>query len=331
MRNLFADLIGLVWNRTETRLRMPFRLFAAVLVFVLVGQLTGSLFAFISDQYQGGLFAVVFSESIFREAIRTGVSLFGALTAVLTAVVTATVVDRRQLRDYGFRFRLAWWRDLGFGLLLGAALMTLVFAVELAAGWIQITGFVTASPGFAPSALLLSTLLIFVGTSITEELLVRGILLTNLAEGLAGFGPLSERGGTAVAVLLTSVLFGALHLNNPNATVISSASVALGGVFLAMGYVLTGDLAIPLGVHLTWNYVQGVVYGFPVSGVSTGVKIVETRQTGPTVLTGGAFGPEAGLLGVAAVLLGMGAVVWWIRKNGTFAEGSATVWIPEFR
>ncbi len=309
---------------------MPFRIFTALVVFVLVGQLTGSLFAAISDQYQGGLF-VVFGETNFREAIRASVSLFGALTAVLTAVVTAILVDRRRLRDYGFRFRRAWWRDLGFGLFLGVALMTFVFVIELAFGWIQITGFLTASPGFAPSVLLFTTLLVFVGTSLMEELLVRGILLTNLAEGLAGFGPLSERGGTAVAVLLTSVLFGVLHLNNPNATVISSAGVAFGGVFLAVGYVLTGDLAIPLGVHLTWNYVQGVVYGFPVSGVIPGVQVVATRQTGPTVVTGGAFGPEAGLLGLVAVFLGIGAVVSWVRWTDSFAEDEGRIWVPELR
>ncbi|WP_276259893.1 CPBP family intramembrane glutamic endopeptidase [Haloglomus litoreum] len=330
MTSVFVDVKGRIWNQNENRLRMPFRLVGAVLVFVIVGQLVGGVFGLISDQYQGGLF-VVFGETNFREAIRAGVSLFGALTAIFTAGVTAFVVDRRRFRDFGFRFRRAWWYQLGFGLFLGAALMTLVFVTELALGWIQITGFLTASPGFAPSVLLLTTLLVFVGTSLTEELLVRGILLTNLAEGLAGLGPLSERGGTAVAVVLTSVLFGALHLNNPNATVISSASVAFGGVFLALGYVLTGDLAVPLGVHLTWNYVQGVVYGFPVSGVIPGVQVVATRQTGPTVLTGGAFGPEAGLLGVAAVFLGIGVVVLWVRRTDSFAEDEARIWVPELR
>lgn len=332
MPSLTTRALGLVWNREQRRLRAPFRLVGLALAFLLVGRfLTGPLYAALSDQYRGGVFALLFSGTAVDVAVQTGSTLFGALTALLVALLAAFVVDRRRFVDYGFHLDRGWWRDFGFGAALGVGLMTLVFLVGLAAGWLRVTGLLVASSGFDPALLLVSYLLWFASVSLSEELLVRGLLLTNLAEGAAGLGPLSDRAGSVLAVGLTSLLFGALHAGNPNATLLSTASIALAGVFLALGYALTGELAIPLGLHLTWNYVQGVVYGFPVSGVGAGVAVVETELTGPRLLTGGPFGPEAGLLGIGAVLLGCGVTAWWVRRvHGSLALSPA-VWTPALR
>lgn len=324
--------LGVVWNRAERRLRAPFRLVGVALCFLLVGQLvTGPLYTALSNQYQGGVFALLFSGTALDVAVQTGSTLFGALTAVLTAVVLAVVVDRRRLADYGFHLDRAWWRDFGFGAVLGAGLQTAVFLVALTAGWLRVTGTLVASSGFDPLALVVSYVVTFAAISLSEELLVRGLVLTNLAEGVAGLGPLSDRAGSVVAVGATSLLFGALHAGNPNATLLSTASISLAGVFLALGYVLTGELAVPLGLHFTWNYAQGVVYGLPVSGIRVGVAVVETELTGPRLLTGGSFGPEAGLLGIGAVVLGCGATVWWVRQVHGAVALSPTVWTPELR
>jgi hypothetical protein len=100
---------------------------------------------------------------------------------------------------------------------------------------------------------------------------------------------------------------------------------------LAAGYALTGELAIPLGLHFSWNYAQGALFGFPVSGVRVGLAVVRTRETGPDLLTGGAFGPEAGLLGVAAVLLGIGCVALWVQARTGDIRLDPAVWTPELR
>ncbi|MFC7028853.1 CPBP family intramembrane glutamic endopeptidase [Halomicroarcula sp. GCM10025710] len=146
-----------------------------------------------------------------------------------------------------------------------------------------------------------------------EELLHRGFLLTNFAEGFQ-VGPVDARGAVVVGILLTSGVFAFAHATAPNATAISTASIALAGVFLGLGYALTGELALPIGVHVAWNFFEGNLYGFPISG-STTTSILAIEQHGPDVMTGGAFGPEAGLLGVGAILLGILTTIAWVRYH----------------
>jgi uncharacterized protein len=105
-----------------------------------------------------------------------------------------------------------------------------------------------------------------------------------------------------------------LHAANPNATPISTLNIVLAGLMLGFGYVLTGELAIPIGLHITWNFFQGAVYGFPVSGFGDfGPALLTTEQGGPELWTGGSFGPEGGLLIPAVMLLGMSLVALWTR------------------
>ena len=116
-----------------------------------------------------------------------------------------------------------------------------------------------------------------------------------------------------LAALLSSAIFGVLHAANPNASAISTFNIVLAGLFLGLGLLLTGELAIPIGLHITWNFFQGNVFGFAVSGLDAGTTFIAVEQGGNALLTGGAFGPEAGLIGIAAILLGSLLIVLWVR------------------
>lgn len=249
-------------------------------------------------------------------------------------VAAALVVDRRTVADLGLGVDRDWWLDLGFGLALGAVLMTGIFLVALAADWVRVTdAFVTDRnslfAGFLPNVAFVTGVFVLVG--IVEELAVRGWLLTNLAEGFAGFGPLDRTGAVAAAVVGSSAVFGVLHATNPNATVASVLGITLAGVMLAAGYVLTDDLAIPIGLHITWNLFQGTVYGFPVSGIEFGVRLLSAAERGPDLVTGGRFGPEAGLLGVGAVVAGTVLIAVYVRRRYGDLRIAPDVTVPALR
>lgn len=297
----------LFWNEEERRLRFGWRIAGFTLLSLLLGAV---LTVALAPRY------VMSLDDVLSPGVFLRVSLGTLLAYTAATGATAWLLDRRHVREYGLRLGATWWRDLGFGLVLGAVLMGAIFAVQWAAGWLTITG--TARSGdsgpFLPA--FLSVLGAFVCIGIYEELAFRGVYLTNLAEWLGGFEALSDWQGLLGANVLTASLFGLLHAMNPNASVISTLNIVIAGAtLLSLGRLLTGELAIPIGVHITWNLFQAAVFGFPVSGLDLDTTVIAIEQGGPAWLTGGAFGPEAGVLGLLAVLIGSGLTVLWVRRT----------------
>ncbi len=255
---------------------------------------------------------------VMGESVRT--SLIGQGVATLlgfggSVILAARWFDHRPVEGLGLRLNRAWFTDFTFGALLGILLMGLIFVVQLGLGWIELTDtFEGGSVDFLPGILAGTFLFICVG--IAEELWVRGYLIPNLAEGFRT-PRLDARRAVVLALILTAVIFGLLHAPNPNATAVSTAEIVLAGLVLGLPLVWTGSLAIPIGLHFTWNAAQGLIFGFPVSGMGDFPSIVNVRETGPDAWTGGPFGPEAGLLGAFALLLGVVIIYGWISRSGS--------------
>ena len=241
-------------------------------------------------------------------------SVAGLAGTLLSVWLAARLLDRRPFRSLGFRLDRGWWLDLGFGMVLGAVLMTAVFLAEMGLGWLSVTGAFETVGTRAPFALAaLLPIAVFVCVGFSEEIASRGYQLTNAAEGL-NYPAVGPRAAVLLAWVASSVFFGALHAGNPNATTLSTLNITVAGLMLGFGYVLSGELAIPIGLHITWNLFQNAVYGLPVSGFgSFGASLLSTEQTGPEVWTGGSFGPEGGLIGAAAMILGLLLIALWTR------------------
>lgn len=320
-------LLWPIWNSPERRLRAGWRLLIHLALWMFTPLLLNEALGGTLARLLGSLipdFVVVPS----NRAALSGLTLVATLASTWFA---ARFLDRRSLRDLGLQMDSAWWRDLAFGLGLGAALMTLVFLAERALGWVTVVKTFSVEPADTPFAVgILAPVVVFVVVGISEEILSRGYQTRNMAEGF-NFGGRHPRRALVAAWTVSSLLFGMLHVFNPNSTWISTLNLMLAGLFLGLGLVLTGRLGLPIGLHITWNFFQGNVFGFPVSGNDfTSATFIAIRQGGPTLWTGGAFGPEAGLIGVAAILLGSLLIVLWVRgRYGRLAlAASYAVYVP---
>jgi uncharacterized protein len=313
------------WNREEKRPRAVWRLllhtiFLFTALFVLNMPVV-FLAAILSGpgEFMGGsgdidqLLADLISSSPLLVILSAVFTLLAFLVATWLA---ARKLDKRRFASYGFHFSRLWRLDLLFGLALGALLMLGIFAFQLSLGWVEVTGTFTA-PGTNFAAGISAAAVLFIGVGIQEELLSRGYHLRNIAEG-SNHPSLSSRAALLIGYAVSSALFGVLHILNPNTSLISTTNLLLAGLFLGLGYLLTGELGIPIGLHITWNFFQGNVFGFPVSGSQLGVTFIQIRQGGPELWTGGPFGPEAGLIGIAAMLVGSLLTVAWVL----FTRGS---------
>lgn len=312
----------LVWNRSERRLRAPWRLLFGAVLFVLVSITV--LIAIQTLRATVGLGGLLTLDQTTQPLVLN--AIVGAVI-VLTLVAIGWNIDRRRLSDYGLGLDREWWVDCGFGLAVGGGAMSAIVLLGIAGGWLTVD-----RVGLSGT---LSTLVglvgIFLVVGIYEELLIRGYLLTNLAEGIQWFDTMSARRAAIIATLLSSLVFGGLHATNPNATLLSTVVISAAGVMLAIGYLYTGELAIPIGVHITWNAFQGLVYGLPVSGAEFPVSLIRTTPSGSQTVSGGAFGPEAGLLGLVGVIIaGVGITTYCRHRYGTLAIASS-VTTPDLR
>lgn len=204
--------------------------------------------------------------------------------------------------------------ELLMGLAIGAGLFCAVVGVIALLGGYQVIG-------TQPADVLYPIIGISIVSGVTEEIMLRGLFF-RIIEGWLG---------SWVALVLSAALFGALHLGNPNATLVAGGAIAIeAGVMLAAIYMVTRRLWAAIGLHAAWNFTQGGIFGIPVSGTDV-QGILVPRISGPELLTGGDFGAEASLpamlictaFGIGLLMLASrrGQVIkpYWARRGSTAA------------
>jgi CAAX protease family protein len=253
---------------------------AGVLVAAAIAAIGAGLMPVPSGWLPGGLALLFWFSLLLLPAL---LGLYAFLTRVL---------EGRPLGSVGFAFHPRWKNELWTGLIAGTVMM---LAVAVAQSLLGIVRFSPAQGAAGRSVLAgMFLFLLFMAAAADEELVFRGY----------PFQRLVEVGGPVFAVIALSVLFGVAHLRNPSQTWISTLNTTLVGVLLAICYLRTRALWLPLGIHFAWNFVQGFVLGLPVSGMVFPAGILQAKISGPSWLSGGAYGPEGSILCLGVIAAG---------------------------
>ena len=214
------------------------------------------------------------------------------IPAVGALLLAVRFTDGRPLKTFGVGFLPHWRRDLAMGLALAAGMLAVLVTGCYAFGFVKISW----TAGQVPVSTLATTLGVLLVAAANEELMFRSFPLRVLMDGV-GMWP---------AVLVMSSIFGLVHLNNPNASLLGTANTILAGILLSLAYVRTGSLWFPYATHVGWNVGIGFVLGFSLSGIDI-ASLWTTGIAGSDTILGGDYGPEGGLL--ATFIFGAFAVI----------------------
>lgn len=214
--------------------------------------------------------------SLERSVKRLFVGLLTALVSIGSYVLLIRHYEKREISELSLDGLAT---NLLSGALLGALLQSLTILVIYLAGAFTIRD-------VNPFIFLLPALTMAFTSAIFEEVLVRGVI----------FRIMEEKLGSYIALFLSALIFGAMHLGNPNSSLLAASGLALqAGLFLAAAYMYSRNLWFPIAIHFAWNFTQAGIFGATVSGNATRTSLLSTEVRGPDWITGGAFGPEGSL------------------------------------
>lgn len=221
------------------------------------------------------------------------------LSVVLVSWLMLTYVDRRPFSDLGLTLR-GHGKDLVYGMLVAMALYGIGFGVSLALGAVRVTG-----AHFHPVDLAASWLF-FVMVAFAEEIMVRGYIFGRL---------LTTRMNKYLALLLSSLVFAAGHLFNPGMAFLPMFNLVLAGLLLGASYLYTRNLWFPISLHLFWNWIQGPVLGYEVSGTNLGSTFLTLELSGSDLVSGGAFGFEGSVVCTALMIVFTVGISWFFKTK----------------
>ncbi len=279
---------------TDTQTALPLSRAQKVLRFPLIQLVAG--------------FLLILIPWVIGESFILSLSLTGLWRSILAAAFTVPVafgayyvlvhfIERRDMTELG---RSGAAREAAQGIAIGALLLSSILVILALAGAYRVMGMNSL-------IVLLAPLIFAVKSAVLEEILFRGVLFRLLERGL----------GSWIALAVSAVLFGGLHLTNENATVIGAVAIMLtGGIVLAAAFMLTRRLWLPMGIHFAVNFAQNGIIGSAVSGNEGGQGLLRGVLTGPEWLTGGVFGVEASIVTVLVGLVVSILFLWSAGERG---------------
>lgn len=241
------------------------------------------------------------------ELVMLLISLVSFLFISLVVFFRIKVIEKRDISSIGFG-KKNWFKQYAIGFIVGLIMMTLVVLLLSVLGCVRFETNPNQPIGISA---LLPILVVLIGWIIqggTEEVLARGWLMNVLG----------ARYNIIFGLIVSSLFFGMLHLGNPNVNYVAILNIALVGLFFGLYVIKTNDLWGVCGMHSAWNFAQGNLFGFEVSGLNVEIgSLIDLNLVGNELLSGGSFGPEAGL-GATFILILSILILFLLDKKGIF-------------
>ena len=290
-------------NSSKNKKKLPNFIWAIILslIFMYGGSLMGSLATV-------PLFLALRNIPLFfnnKDLLSLLITLFSFAFISLLVFFRVKVIEKRSFSSIGFN-KNNWLKKYSLGFLIGLAMMSIIVLILFPFGYITVEKNPIQPVGISAIASVLVILFGWIIQGATEEIVTRGWLLNVL----------STKYNIGVGLLISSTLFGLMHLTNPNVNYIAVINIILVGLFYGLYVIKTNDLWAVCGMHSAWNFAQGNIFGFKVSGLDVSVgSLIDLNLVGSDVVTCGIFGPEAGITATFILLASIGILLFIDKKR----------------
>jgi len=220
------------------------------------------------------------------------------LTATLSSIwIFTRYIDKVPFISIGF-YTKGRFKEFVSGFFLGVIIMVIAFFLLLSLNEIAFDSYILNLKS------IVFSIIFFMSVSMLEETLCRGYIL----------GELLKSSKKYVALVVSSCIFTALHSFNPNMATIPVLNLFLAGILLGIAYIYTKNLWFPMALHFSWNFFQGTIFGFEVSGQKL-YSVIQQSRTEDNFINGGNFGFEGSLLATLLMLIVIFMIDWYYGKK----------------
>ncbi len=228
-------------------------------------------------------------------------NLITGLVVAILAIVSYTYLfkfyEKREIKEFS---KNGLFKSLTIGIVLGVLLQSLTILVIYLKGGYSIVS-------VNPILFLVPPLTMAFTSAIFEEILMRGIV----------FRITEEKLGSYFALFISAILFGAMHLGNPNSSLTAAIGLAIqAGLLLASAYIYSRNLWFPIAIHFAWNFTQSAIFGANVSGNTISKTLITSKIEGAEWFTGGEFGPEGSIQATAFCFIATIILLTLSHKEG---------------
>ncbi len=307
-KNVFIELLMFiaVYYVAQFAVMIPF--FIGMIVIMVCDK------DFLAASISGDSYKIMLAtEKIMNSDSLMIVNLFATVMMIIVTMLFCKLIQKRKMRTLGFK-KPGMWKEYGLGLLIGFGMMATMVLICALTGAVKLQ----FNENLLSVAGIGMLLLIFIGFLIqgmSEEVLCRSYFLVSVAR---------RKNNIWLGIILNAVAFGLLHLGNPGITPLSMVNLILFGIFASVYFVKRGSIWGVAAIHSIWNFAQGNIFGILVSGQGFKTTIFTSElNESLTILNGGSFGMEGGILTTIITLAGI--VIMLFTKQKDFVEEEATI------